>query len=265
MNGLDAKIFGYDFFWSIDRSVENINKLINYVFTWRNEFRGFIDQFPDRGQHTGDLWIDAIANETYIDVACSHVVVATIAPLIETLFYRAFTTIGKNATGLIRPKHIRWDTKESDKHWDPRYHYDEKKQGWQTSFLYGHRQLLNAVQCKNISPNHIVPLFSFRNQALHWGYEWPKREHDKFVKRIHNEKWNNKFCFGNEPPWIITLTDTFVQEIINQIIPIARKLFLLQERLNSHLISDHVLLDAETGSPGIGGSPSNAENTNISL
>jgi hypothetical protein len=163
--------------------------------------------------------------------------VGMLAPFVESLFFQGFNGIRKIFFNMNKPinSNARWAFSEK-KTWDCHYVWSNSKR--RKDLVKGIMQLAEAIELDQYLPENLelmlTVLFSYRNKILHHGFEWPLEERQKYSKRIEDEKWPTNwfnFATSGDEPWIIYLSDEFVEhclEIIDSTIN-GFSLFLMKQ------------------------------------
>ena len=167
-----------------------------------------------------DHWVSHLHGSTFLDAAHSMAAVGMIAPLIESLFDRAFRYL-KRAIGesyLLESGHERW---QLDGRWDHRYVW---KRGRRRSCIAkGILQLAESIDLKRHLPadleRTLSVLFAYRNKMFHCGLEWPDKDLKEFANLIDSKGWTD--CFtraesgGN--PWIFYMSREFTDHCLETV------------------------------------------------
>jgi hypothetical protein len=164
-----------------------------------------------------DDWVDQLIHSTYQDAAHSMSAVGMLAPLVETVFYQCFQSIGKRFYPATHPHktHDRWHAAHGiqwDCHFvvaDGRTHKDIVKGIFQLSDAVGLTARFPA-DLKSV----LSALFAYRNSMFHNGFEWPAEERKRFAKRIESEKWPADWfsvATTDGKPWMFSLSDKFIR------------------------------------------------------
>lgn len=205
-------------------SLQVLHEILERGFTWRNELAADIAE-PDFGaipaEYQSDMLVDSMYTHTYRDAACSHAAVGALAPFFEGVFHHEFAALrdvfgGRKAVN----KCHRWRLNPDD-FWSPSAVSDDGTFRENPDIARGVRQLIKALDISNYFPDEVHEtvnaLFTFRNCALHNGYEWPVHVRSKFFKIVSEHKqWTDWFYWstcGGEL-WIVTLTDPFVSDCL---------------------------------------------------
>ncbi len=106
-------------YWRLDHCYEIVRELLDDpVFTWRNESAASIHEPTRDGPYAIDAWLDDNFKLAYQYMACSQITAGALAPLFETLFYRAAQRFRRTPTREDRSKeHPRWRLPDDD-FWD---------------------------------------------------------------------------------------------------------------------------------------------------
>jgi hypothetical protein len=165
-------------------------------------------------------WVDQVVHSTYQDAAHSMSAVGMLAPLIETIFYQCFQSIGKRFYPVAHPHkpHDRWNAVHGIQ-WD--CHFVVANGRARKDIVQGIFQLSDAVGLTGRFPADLKPmlsaLFAYRNSMFHHGFEWPVDERDRFAKRIANEGWPADWfavATTDGKPWMFSLSDKFIRHCV---------------------------------------------------
>lgn len=163
-----------------------------------------------------DERVDKIFYSTYQDAAHSMSAVGMLAPLIETIFYQCFQSIGIKFYPATQPckTHERWNEAHGNQ-WD--CHFIVEKGRIRKDIVKGIFQLSDAIGLLERFPSDLKTvlsaLFAYRNSMFHHGFEWPVEARKRFAKRIQNEGWPKdwfSFATHNDYPWIFFMSDNFI-------------------------------------------------------
>lgn len=171
--------------------------------------------------HAVDLWVDALHDSVYDDAATSMASVGMFAPLIESIFFQAFSTLGSLYSNHKRqpPAHKRWSRAGGNSgRWDCHFYY-RSDGARQENVPQGIRQLSEA---SGLAP-HLPPetfstvesLLTYRNRMFHLGFEWPETDRTLFKSLIAEKKWEGFFTQAsrNYEPWIFYLSESLVDSL----------------------------------------------------
>ena len=170
-----------------------------------------------------DAWVDELHYSTYQSAAHSMSAAGMLAPLAETVFYQCLRGMGTHFFHAANPvqKHDRWAAAHG-LHWDCHYVITDK--GPKKDIVRGIIQLAEAVgllpRLPADLPKTLAALFGYRNNMFHHGFEWPKKERERFAKRIGDEHWSPGWfstATSDNEPWIFYMTDTFIDHCLNTI------------------------------------------------
>jgi len=235
-------------YWKLELAFDATRSLLEETFSWRNRLNP--NALRDDPHFYGEAWPDVCTTHAFADQACSQAAVGAFAPLVESLgksFAKALRV--RYAAGRLKVHerdraHHRWRLTEDD-FWDPTVKREDvelsqnvederKDDGYENtkerSFFTGFPQLLKALGLRDAVPprsqRFMDALFAYRNQALHYGYEWPKEVAKRFAARIAREVWAAWFSIttsGGEP-WLISLSDAFVKGAFDELEALAAAL-----------------------------------------
>lgn len=151
----------------------------------------------------GDSWMDyrrlsSLHSSTFLEAAHSMAAVGLIAPLVESLFDRAFRYLKEEAGDSYASEsdHERWHL---DDPWDHRFVWKSGRRD--RGIVKGILQLAEAIDLKKDLPDDLEKtlsvLFAYRNKMFHCGLEWPDDELrddlTDFANEIASKGW--KDCF----------------------------------------------------------------------
>jgi len=167
-----------------------------------------------------DTWVDHLHEGVFIDAAHSMAAVGLVAPLIESLFDRAFRYLETEADAAHPPTadHPRWDYGDR---WNCRFVWNGGRRSPGTA--KGILQLADASGLREYLPEDLgstlLALFAYRNKMAHCGLEWPKKDREEFANRIRSEGWTDFFSSAKkgESPWIFYLSREFVDHCLNTV------------------------------------------------
>ena|GEM_PF-6115596 len=225
-------------------------EMLGQLYTWRREKAAFLHEPPNLGKYTNGVWADVANTLPFADVAVSHAVAATVAPLFEMLLCRAAEKIRAAwKQALPREHNGRWRLGDDD-FWDPHRFYRRKKSGLLAILLpwkrrvkgrhdlrRGYRQLLQALGHESTidrrAGDFLDAILDYRNNALHMGYEWSENKLDQFMKNVKSRKWDAWFHVvnRNSAPWLITMTDQLVNKAFESLNHTARALRSVHEAI----------------------------------
>ena len=167
-----------------------------------------------------DHWVNKLHSSTFLDAAHSMAAVGLIAPLMESLFDRAFRylehEVGQSYS--VESEHERW---RLDDPWDHRLVW---KRGCQSrNIAKGIVQLAEAIDFKEHLPNDLertlTILFRYRNKMFHFGLEWPGEELEKFADVVASNGWTDCFtrAASDGDPWIFYMSREFVGHCLDTV------------------------------------------------
>lgn len=171
-----------------------------------------------RNAQAVDEWIERMYARVYQDAAHSMAAVGMLAPLVESIFHKAFLNIGEHyATASVNlPSHPRWQQAREDE-WDCHFVWNK---GWRSkNLVHGIFQLADAVGLAPLLPKDLrqilKALFEYRNKMFHHGFEWPVDERRKFseCKRLWPGDWFIASESGGNP-WVFYMSDTFISKCV---------------------------------------------------
>lgn len=167
-----------------------------------------------------DHWVDKLHSSTFLDATHSMAAVALIAPLMESLFGRAFLylkhTMGESYS--LGSGHERW---QLDDRWDHRYLWKRGRRSG--DIAKGIVQLAEAIDLKQHLPADLARtlsvLFEYRNKMFHCGLEWPSKDRKDFANLIKSNGWTD--CFeraeSGGDPWIFYMSRKFIEHCVDTV------------------------------------------------
>lgn len=174
----------------------------------------------------GNSWmaserISHLHSSIFLDAAHSMAAVGMIAPLIESLFDRAFRYL-KRAVGdsySLGSDHERW---QLDDRWDQRFVW---KRGRRRShgIAKGIVQLAEAIDLRKHLPadleKTLSALFAYRDRMFHGGHEWPEKDVKDFANLIASKGWTDCFTSAESggDPWIFYLSREFTDHCLETV------------------------------------------------
>ena len=167
-----------------------------------------------------DHWVDKLHSSTFLDATHSMAAVGLIAPLVESLFDRAFLYL-KHAIGesySLDSGHERW---QLDDRWNPRYVWKNGRQS--RDIAKGIVQLAQAIDLKKHLPDGLERtlsvLFEYRNKMFHSGLEWPNKDLKDFANLIKSNGWTDCFTGAESDgdPWIFYMSRDFIGHCLDTV------------------------------------------------
>jgi len=149
----------------------------------------------------------------YNDAAYSTAVIAILAPMVEGLFVHGAEYLRSHDPPARVHAHVREQL--GTDFWDPHFYFENGKQ---KGIAAGIIQLVDAVdgstRCFPPDLAHLLPpLFSYRNAALHCGFEWLPKDRDKFHAKVGRHGWEDLFDWARvgDEPWIAYMSADFIR------------------------------------------------------
>lgn len=189
-----------------------------------------------------DYYVEDLVEYTYVDAAFSQAAVGALAPLMEGILTHEFRSLGVLYGKLPRPQghnsgHHRWRLKSVD-FWNPHKVSDDDKPGKKKkdNFREGVRQIIEALDIGDFFPGDIHDVLEalciYRNHTFHWGTEWLSKDRREFAAIIGKCQWQNWFVWATSggEPWIVYLTDAFVDHCVETIGHTAKAFDRIRER-----------------------------------
>ena len=164
------------------------------------------------------LWVSTLESATFLDAAHSMAAVGLIAPLIESLFDRAFDSLEQEVgeSDSLERAH------ERSRLDDRRKHHDVPKGGRRQSPKIAERipQLAEAIDLKKHLPSDLERtlsvLFAYRNKMFHCGLEWPAKDLKDFANLINSNGWTDCFTTAESggDPWMFYMSREFTDHCL---------------------------------------------------
>ena len=179
-------------------------------------------EIEDHVQKHGHVehWVDHLHGRTFLDAAHSMAAVGLMAPLIESLFDRAFRyfeqEIGREYSSLSG--HERW---QHGDRWNCRFVWSGGRR--KSGVVKGILQLADAIDMRKHLPDDLAAilaaLFEYRNKMFHCGLEWPEQDRKNFANLIRSNGWTDYFLTlrSGDDPWIFYLSRDFVDHFLDTV------------------------------------------------
>ncbi len=172
------------------------------------------------GPWMDDWHLNSLQSSTFLDAAHSMAAVGLIAPLVESLFDRAFRYLKKATGDSYSPEsdHERW---QLDDRWDHRFVWKNGRRDH--GIVKGILQLAEAIDLKKHLPDDLERtlsvLFAYRNKMFHCGLEWPDDELTDFANEIASKGWKDCFTKAESggKPWIFYLSREFTDHCLETV------------------------------------------------
>ena len=157
---------------------------------------------------------------TFLDAAHSTAAVGMIAPLMESVFDRAFSYL-RHAVGksyALVSAHERW---QLDDRWNHRVVWKHGRR--ETNIAKGIVQLAEAIDLEKHLPDDLEKtlsaLIAYRNRMFHCGLEWPDRDREAFAKLIDANGWTDWFTRAESggDPWIFYMSREFTDHCLETV------------------------------------------------
>lgn len=239
-----------------------VNRMLEELFTWRNEFSAYLAEPPDHGDFTDDACADMAYNAAFADAAISQAAIASIAPLFESLFHNASDRIREawGALPLPQTHDGRWklgcpelwkSALPTNAFWNPTLYYRVKRttHRWVTDIRQGMRQLMQAIGFPNAISQSALDaadaVFAYRHASLHEGYEWRKSTQERFRQLVRARKWDQwftEYTRGSET-WFVVIENCFVADSLKSLNSVARSLRSVKEAVEAQSTSGHPTAD----------------------
>ena len=165
-------------------------------------------------------WLTKLHGSTFLDAAHSTAAVGLLAPLLESLFVRAFRYFqGQRKAGqAMEVTHERWRRPDL---WDCRYLWKngQRKQNPPKGIL----QLAEAIGLIEHLPDDLnvtlSALFAYRNNMLHRGIEWTEKDLLDFDNEVRSKGWTDCFekATSGDKPWVFYLSWGFVDRCLETV------------------------------------------------
>ena len=204
-------------------------------------------------QHAVDEWVDELHYSVYTDAAASMSAIGMFAPLLESIFTQAFSSLGvfylRSGTSL--PSHKRWTRPNTDNldRWSAQTYFGSNEP--RSDLFLGISQLSDATGlCDHLEKSDLdllEALFFYRNRMFHMGFEWPMESRIAFLSHVEKKGWDDYFSSSTSggEPWIIYLSTptirlltAFIDGIISKIGRFARTLphdLIVDPAISSHI------------------------------
>lgn len=171
-------------------------------------------------QHLVDLRSDELHGSVYQDAAHSAAAAGMLAPLLETIFTRAFLEIEKRRWPQADMTRLDRARDHGENPWLAR-HYFSSSGEVKTDIVRGAGQLATMTGLDKELPEGFCDAFealiTYRNRMLHSGFEWPVDDREKFETRIELRKWQAWFSSARTGgrPWSFYMTEAFIARCLN--------------------------------------------------
>lgn len=190
-----------------------INQLISCLDEKEKDFEN-TDYLKINSEYAGDLYAGDLCELGFLDVAVSHSAIAVFAPFLEGLFKHEITALEENGR-VGASNHIRTG---KGKFWDLEYFYDSNGIEQKKGKAKGIFQILDALNILKYFPEKteeiLEIIFSYRNYALHNGFEFELEKRNEFKDKIQRKNWGSYFFWtttdGN--PHMISMKKEFLNE-----------------------------------------------------
>jgi len=205
--------------------LQTILEMLQLLERWRKTFTDRVEKAKANGD--GDGYAEACFEGGYADVGYCHSAVAALAPMFEGIFTHEFRVL-RAIYGKSTPAGVHRRCKQPvDEFWNPKVYVNKAgDRPRQDNIQQGSVQILKALGVMDKFPPILVKatdaLFTYRNQSLHNGYEWPTERRERFKNLIHERGWAGWFSWATtqssgEPkePWIAYMTDSFIRDCFN--------------------------------------------------
>lgn len=172
-----------------------------------------------RNEQAVSDWVEHLHNSAYQDAAHSMSAVGMIAPFVESVFDQGLRSIGTQMAerGLSPQQHERW-TPGAGGLWD--CHFVWRNGRPSKNVTEGILQLSEAVGLAPLLPQGfeemLRALFLYRNRMFHHGFEWPRREREKFARHVESwpDDWFRHSSHGDDP-WIFYMSESFIEQWVS--------------------------------------------------
>lgn len=198
------------------------SQLIEKINEWYNEIaqsaQKLSEDHPDHPDLSSECEIAVLRK-----MARGQVIIATVAPLIETILFRVGHELKKMESKITRENsNKRWQCTDGDIKFNPKK-YIEDGGSHKDNIIDGPWQLLNAIgqfdKISNESRRFQLFTFRYRNYSLHNGYYWDSESLSKMMSYITEKTWDNwvEKVTSNDDLLMITLSDQYVHGCISSI------------------------------------------------
>ncbi len=199
-----------------DQQLRAISKVIHQLMLCLDrEEKTFenTDYSKINNEYAEDLYASDLCRLGFLDVAVSHSAIAIYAPFLESLFRHEINTLKKNDYA-VTPNHIRTG---KNHFWKIELFYSSNGKE-QKNIAKGIFQTLDALNIlKNFPKNTkemLEIIFSYRNYALHNGFEAKIEKRNEFKNRVQSNNWSNYFFWATTDgkPHMISMKKDFINE-----------------------------------------------------
>jgi hypothetical protein len=198
-----------------------VRELVAVVRKWRDDLAAATTpaDVQDRAEEFGaDPETDRLHALSYQDAAYTHAAIGAVAPFYEGAFRHEFASLRViwNARGRTKPNdYHRWKL-------DPRNFWsvgdvsDDGNLRSAPDVARSIKQLFTALDLDSEFPANfhkvVTALFTYRNSALHNGYEWPTEARTKFAQVATANQWDDWFGWSKwgDDLWICEVKDPFI-------------------------------------------------------
>jgi hypothetical protein len=230
-DAFDAITGGALGYWRLHEAAQGVRSMLDALFTWRNELNLAVAK-PTVPDPDGLGWVNSVEALTYGEAACSQAAIAGIAPLAESLVRKGARRLREHyQAGRLKAKtEQRRGNPADDKFWYlnkwPKGMSGAMANGESDSLEYEHpkvvsnfREIIAALELEirdlpASSCRLLEAIYCYRDQMLHWGYEWPEKDRAEFADLIQKRKWGAWFTCSSIDgrPWIFFLTVRFIED-----------------------------------------------------
>ena len=166
-----------------------------------------VDQLAKRTRgaanyHVVEEWVDLVHGSCYQGAAHSTAAVGMLAPFIESVFRHAFPD----------------DFERIEK--------GKENRGLPLAGKVG--KLVDEVKIRKYMPDDLEAtlgaLFAYRNKMLHFGFEWPTKELERFEKQLEDSRWPCDWfskATSDERPWMFYMSPEFIDhclELVEEVV-----------------------------------------------
>lgn len=212
--------------YDADSCHQAVKELIELAMTWLN--KSAAESTPPEIQSRaeefgGDPEVDRLHALTYRDAACTHSAIGALAPFYEGAFQHEFAALRVIFENRKRKKpntYHRWKLAPDD-FWSIAIVSEEGQRREKPDVVRTVQQLIKALGIEtHFPPEHykvVRALFSYRNYALHNGYEWPSSARDEFNTLVLREGWDDWFTWSTwgEQLWLSSVSDEFISKCVD--------------------------------------------------
>jgi hypothetical protein len=164
------------------------------------------------------MWTDALHASVYQKAARSAAAVGMLAPFVENLFTGIFRGISKMGDDILgNDQSVSRAVRAKALFWNPQAYFDKSEV--KTDIVVGIRQLADATGLTPHLPRDaetvLSALFTYRNQIMHNGFEWPPERRLSFASQAR--QWPTGWFESSSSdgkPWVWYMSEVFIARIL---------------------------------------------------